>query len=49
MTSGLRLSQAGEVSLWRLAPGRYLVRLWVHGAKSERSLTVGSEPVDLEM
>ena len=49
MTSGLRFSQAGEISLGRLAPGRYLVRLWVHGAKRERSLTVGSEPVGLEM
>jgi 5-hydroxyisourate hydrolase-like protein (transthyretin family) len=49
MTSGLRFSQAGGISLGRLAPGRYLVRLWVHGARSERPLTVGSEPVDLGM
>jgi 5-hydroxyisourate hydrolase-like protein (transthyretin family) len=49
MTSGLHFSQAGQISLGRLAPGRYLVRLWVHGAKSERTLTVGSQPVGLEM
>ena len=49
MTSGLRFSQAGEISLGRLASGHYLVRLWVHGTKSERSLTVGSEPTSLKM
>ena len=49
MTTGLRFSQAGEISLGRLASGRYLVRLWVHGTKSERALTVGSEPASLRM
>jgi hypothetical protein len=49
MTSGLHFSQAGEMTLGRLSPGRYLVRLWVRGAKSERPLTVGTDPVDLGM
>jgi hypothetical protein len=49
MTSGLRFSQTGGIALGRLSPGRYLVRLWVRGTKSEQPVTVGSEPVDLKM
>ena len=49
MTSGLRCSPAVSIVLGRLAPGHYLVRLWVRGSKGERPLTVGSEAVVLSM
>jgi hypothetical protein len=44
ISPALHLSKEGEVSVGRVAPGRYLVRLWVAGQRFETTVIVGSEP-----
>ncbi|MGH7487144.1 MAG: MSCRAMM family protein, partial [bacterium] len=43
VSSSLRFSQAGGISLGRVTPGQYLLKVWLRGAKSERPLAVSSQ------
>jgi hypothetical protein len=38
----LRFSSAGDLSVGRLSPGRYVVRLWMDGEEWEREVIVGT-------
>ncbi len=42
ITPAIRLSADGEVTIGRLAPGRYSVRLWVADRQWRKDVTVGS-------
>ncbi|MGH9382039.1 MAG: carboxypeptidase regulatory-like domain-containing protein [Thermoanaerobaculia bacterium] len=42
VSAALRFSDEGDLSLGRLAPGRYLFRLWVDGERWQREVTVGT-------
>ncbi len=43
ITPAIRLSADGEVSIGRLAPGRYRFRLWVADRRWQKDVTVGSD------
>lgn len=41
VSAGLRFSESADLSLGRLAPGRYLFRLWVDGERWRREVEIG--------
>jgi hypothetical protein len=47
MSPALRLSPEGKLSIGRLSPGSYLLRLWVAGERWEKTLQVASEPTEI--
>ncbi len=49
ITPALRFSKAGDLSLGRLSPGRYVFRLWLDGEQWEREAAVGSGEVRIHL
>ncbi len=49
IAASLRFSQTGGISLGRIAPGQYLLRVWLRGTKSEKPLALGSQAVVVQV
>jgi hypothetical protein len=49
VASSMRFSQTGRISLGRITPGEYVLRVWMRGAKSERPLVVSSQAISVPM
>lgn len=49
VSSSLRFSQTGGISLGRITPGQYLLKVWLHGVKSERPLAVSSQALAVKV